>query len=174
VKIAFWAIVVLWAGSTLFRYAWVVTEGGPECTSSSEGWKDCDWAPGATAFWGFFLILFALLLLFSARSLIQSIVEANISWSAGRIIWQAALVLGVLAALASLGQLMPQLGGEGVCFASNPNGPISMDGGRFEYAECEGSAWWETALPFLGLVASLGGAAVSFLRLRNNHRLVGP
>jgi len=176
VKIAFWAIVVILAGYAVISglNSFVFGRGGTVCTSSTEGWKDCEWDLGAVAFSGFFLILFALLLFFSSRSLIQAVRRANVVWHTDTIIWQTALVIGVIAALVSIGQLLSQLVGEGVCFAPNPNGSIWMDGGRFEYAECEGSAWWESMLPLIALIASLGVAAVSFLRLRDGQRSVGP
>jgi len=174
VKIAFWSIVVFWAGYATIAglVSFVFGRKGELCTTSSEGWQACEWDWGAAAFAGFFLILFAMLVLFSSRSLMQAIQESGVVWRTEMIVWQVLLVIVSLVSLEILRQLWSgAVISDLPCLAPNPAGSVWTNGGRFDEVECAGSAWWETAFPWVALTASLGVAAVSIFRLRHGRRL---
>ena len=173
-KIAFWAIIVLFAGYAVIRglSSFVFGRGGTVCNWSSVAGEECHWALGAAAFSGFFLILFALLLFFSSRSLIQAIGESGMAWRTEVIVWQTLLVIVSLVALQILAQLWNGAVVRDIpCLAPNPTGSVwmEMDGGRFDEVECTGSAW-STLFPGVALIASLVIAVISIIRLRQGRR----
>jgi hypothetical protein len=172
-KIAFWAVVVLFAGYATIAglISFVFEDRGELCTTSTEGWRRCEWDWGAAAFSGFFLVLFALLLFFSSRSLIQAIQESGMVWRTEMIACQVGLVAASLVALWSFSQLWNwAVAPDMPCLAPNPAGSVFTDRGRFDEVECAGSAWWETLLPWIALLAALGVGAVSIVRLRHGRR----
>jgi hypothetical protein len=175
VKIAFWAIVVFVAGYAVISglSAFIFGGAGTSCTSSTEGGRNCEWDWGAAATSGFYLVLFALLLFFSSRSLIQAIQQSGMVWRTEAMVWQALLVIGSLAALEIVRELLNgAVAPDAPCIVANPTGSVWMNGGRFDYVECTPSTWWEKAFPWAALLGSLSLATVSIFRLRHGRRSV--